>query len=125
MADLTRHFSTYELECPCCKEMNTDIGFIHRMDIVRDLYANPISPSSGYRCPHYNQNIAKSGATGPHTQCAIDIPCHGMDFTALLEIAFYMKFKGVGIYQNGDIKKRFIHLDDVDRKVNYTVIWSG
>jgi len=125
MGDLTRHFSHYECECSCCKEMRTTMVFLNRMDMVRDLYAKPISPSSVYRCSNYNQQVAKSGLSGPHTSAAMDIPCVGEQATELIKIALFMEFKGIGVYQSGDHHKRFIHLDDKERGMDYTTIWSN
>ena len=120
-----RYFSDKELQCKCCNKLPDSYRtWAVRLDTLRDLYGKPITISSGYRCPDYNSSISSTGDNGPHTKCAVDIPCSGSNFHKLLEIGLFMGYKGIGIKQNGPHSKRFIHFDDVDRKVDHIVIWS-
>jgi len=107
------HFSQKELQCPHCKEMHMDDGFMNKLESIRVSYGRPIYINSGYRCPEYNNRISHTGFDGPHTTGkAVDIGIVGEEAYKLLGIALEHGVKGIGINQKGSYSKRFIHLDD-------------
>jgi uncharacterized protein YcbK (DUF882 family) len=110
---VTKNFRRKELECKCgCGQVINDELFLYNLQRLRDLYGEPITISSGFRCPEYNAKVSpRTGAAGPHTIAAVDIPVYGHRAYRMLEIAFKLGFRGIGINQKGEINQRYIHLD--------------
>ena len=116
------------LSCPCCGVQGMDDEFMEEIDHLRHISQIPFIVTSGYRCPDYNNRIAKSGKSGPHTTGkAIDISLYGNKAWIVLSNALEMGFSGVGVYQSGDFKGRFLHLDQVENsgKIKRPNLWSG
>ena len=108
----TRSFSVREMACKCdrCKhdydaKMNT--AFMLKLQKVRDLMADPMIPTSAYRCPEHNEDVG-GVKNSFHTQGrAVDIACTDSKYRArLLQYAIKAGLYGIGI------AKDFIHLDD-------------
>lgn len=106
----SRHFTEEETGCHCGKcdgLQGMPDELLRRADILRDLCGFPLTMTSGYRCPLHHQN-----PTGPHGIGAFDVSVSHEQAYIVLDWAFRMKFRGIGINQKGN--KRFIHLDDCD-----------
>ncbi|GAB2875812.1 hypothetical protein GCM10027180_02620 [Microbulbifer echini] len=81
--------------------------------------------NSGYRCPSHN---ARLNATMTHTTGqAVDVSVAVSGAHKLMKIALAEGFTGIGVKQKGPIRRRFLHLDDLDsipgERVRPTV-WS-
>ncbi len=117
MGDITRNFSWYEMVCKCgeCSGKPDNIEAFKKevgwLQTIRDIYGKPIHINSGYRCPSYNNKIATTGLTGPHTVGAFDIACWGTDTYNLILIAQRLGATGIGISQKGPRESRYVHLD--------------
>lgn len=121
-------FFNYEtdskLACSCCGEQGMSDQFMQRIDALRADYGKPLTVTSGYRCPAYNQRVSSTGEDGPHTTgLAIDLHVSGEDAHTLLDLAFTYQFSGIGIAQKGNHGARFIHLDDISTG-NRPWVWS-
>ena len=120
-----KHFSYATdpmLACPCCHKEGMNPAFMIRLDGLRDVFDRPISISSGYRCPEYNDIMSSTGTSGPHTTGqAVDIPISRREAHILLKMAMNLGFTGIGINQKGD--GRFIHLDTLGGELRPWV-WS-
>lgn len=115
MTDKYQFFSEHELACKCgCGRGQDDMEprFMHRLIFVRMQVAIPMKISSGFRCPSYNNEISRTGYTGPHTTGqAVDILVYGEHAHKILKAIFDFGFLGVGLKQVGNYNNRFIHLD--------------
>ena len=115
------NFSKKEFVCQHCGKEGIKIDFVKKLQILRDIYGKPIKISSAYRCPKHPIEASKK-SPGSHTEgTAVDILVDRKDAYELLNLAFQLKFKGIGVNQKGS--KRFIHLDESETKVRPTV-WS-
>lgn len=118
---LTKNFSSSELECRHCNECKMDESFMEWLQALRTVYCKPITISSGYRCPEYNDRVSSTGLEGPHTTGkAVDIAVDREEASVLLELAYKLGVKGVGINQKGS--NRFLHFDLLDE--GRPTIWS-
>lgn len=110
----TPNFTPKEMRCKCgCGRSDMDHAFMLKLQAVRDV-VGPLSVSSGYRCPEYNQRVSSSGLDGPHTTGkAVDVRCSGEQAHEVLLQAMFRYFTGIGVSQKGDHGSRFIHLDTI------------
>lgn len=93
------------------------------LDKIRSEIGFPMIITSGYRCPKHNEEVSSTGRTGPHTTgLAVDVKVSGENAYRLIESALRHGISGIGISQNGDWGKRFIHLDMLED--NRPRIWS-
>ena len=102
-----------------------DEEFLERLQTVRNKFGAAMHLSSGYRCPVWNDQVSKSGRTGPHTtgHAAVDVKVSGKYALRLIEIALACGMQGVGIKQHGEYASRWIHLDDLTEGIR-PHIWS-
>jgi len=112
---LTKNFTTDEFQCHCgCGDSEMDRDFMQILQNMRDELKIPLNPSSGYRCPIWNNKVSSTGMTGPHThRRSVDIKIHGAAAIKLLAIAIKHGMTGIGLKQHGRHKERFIHLDNL------------
>ncbi|WHI52966.1 D-Ala-D-Ala carboxypeptidase family metallohydrolase [Microbulbifer sp. MLAF003] len=119
------YFTESELACRCCGKNHFKDETLRRLIRVRGRYGRPMIINSGYRCPAHN---ARLNATITHTTGqAVDVSVAVDRAHELMKVALEEGFSGIGVKQKGPIKKRFIHLDDLDsipgERVRPTV-WS-
>lgn len=115
------NFKKEEFTCQHCGAEGINVKLVERLQKLRDLYGKPIKISSGYRCDLHPIE-AKKKIGGTHNQgLAVDILIEKENAYKLLELAFKLKFYGIGVNQKG--KNRFIHLD-ISEKQNRPNIWS-
>ena len=115
------NFSEAEFMCKCgCGEALMEPAFLKDLQILRDIVGFALPINSGYRCPVHNSEVSGTGLTGPHTTgAAADIGVDRQNAHKVLQTAFSMGFKGVGVAQKGS--GRFIHLDNARDK---PTVWS-
>lgn len=118
-----RNFSRDEFLCACCGVERMDHGYMLNLDELRDDLGYPIFINSGYRCPAHNQRVSKSGPDGPHTKgvtsdnSVASLPRY-WDFLELLMTPKYRGyFPGLGIKLNGPVPGRFLHTDQLSRRI--------
>lgn len=110
-------FSKKEFDCKCgCGTNRMSESFIRGLDTMRRHLGFPLIVTSGYRCPEYNNKIASTGLTGPHTTGrAADLSVMGYQAHTVLRYAtIHGGYSGIGIKQHGPHASRFIHLDDLE-----------
>lgn len=114
-----QHFEPREFRCPCgvCGSdgHEMDVDFVIKLDQVRERLGIPMLVTSGYRCPSWNSQVSTTGQDGPHTTGrAADIHIYGGNAHRLiLQASLGGWFTGIGLQQKGEIRTRFIHLDDL------------
>ena len=115
----TNNFTVAEMACPCdhCQGFEIakmDMGFMLRLQKLRDLMAAPLVITSGYRCLAHNQSIGGSPRSYHLLGRACDISLaeghiRGSQATFRAEIIRY----GLTAGMNGfGIAPNFIHVDD-------------
>lgn len=105
-------FHALEFECKCgCGRNDIRPEFVAKLNELGAAYGpEPLTVSSGYRCPGHNQRVSTSGPRGPHTTGqAADLLVDRKNAHRLLGLAMAMGFTGVGVKQHGG--SRFLHLD--------------
>lgn len=113
------YFSTGELECHHCQACWMDEQFMTALVKVRVQYRKPMILTSAYRCAEHNSAVS-NGPTGPHVAGrAVDIKVYGPDAVSIIELGLRHGLIGIGVSQKGPIATRFIHLDNMRRR-----IWS-
>jgi zinc D-Ala-D-Ala carboxypeptidase len=121
----SEHFSEKELACRCgCGEGVMDERLLELLEAIRVEYGKPMVISSAYRCPTWNAAVSSTGRVGPHTTGkAVDVLCRGKDAHQLLAIALEEGVPGIGVFQRGVHRKRFLHFDVIEG-VGRPYIWS-
>ena len=122
----SKNFSDKELSCSHCGENKFDQKTLDALQDLREAIGKPLSLSSAYRCPTYNNTVSSSGTNGPHTTgCAIDILCSGKFAHEVLTFAMIRSntWKGIGVSQKGKHDSRLLHLDTIEAD-NRPWIWS-
>tara|TARA_Y100001951_G_C11063891_1_gene142338 strand:+ start:70 stop:453 length:384 start_codon:yes stop_codon:yes gene_type:complete len=126
MIVIYKYFTDEELACSHCNKMYMHMGFMRKIEELRELLGFPFIVTSGFRCRVHPIEVRKN-SPGPHTTGqALDINVYGNNAHRLLDAALRAGFNGVGIAQKGGHSERFIHLDDLsnsDARPRPTV-WS-
>jgi uncharacterized protein YcbK (DUF882 family) len=114
-----RFFTPDEMRCKCgCGQENMADGFMNLLDRVRRTYNRPIIINSAYRCPDYNNQISTTGRDGPHTTGrAVDAKISSPHVFDLALVAMGLGMKGLGFKQHGPHEARFLHMDDLSKRV--------
>ena len=128
MTDGPWEYFSYEtdrmLACPHCGKKGMDPEAMLKFDAIRKKAGVPMTVTSGYRCPEYNDQVSSTGLDGPHTTGkALDIGCHGTEAMLILKAAMEVGAKGIGVQQKDNYGKRFLHIDFVDEPPR-PWIWS-
>lgn len=109
------NFTENEMRCKCgCGRADMVPSFMDRLQAMRNRTITPFIVTSGYRCPDYNDRIARTGRNGPHTTGhAADLSCAGPRTHDIVQLAALEGMTGIGVAQKGPHPSRFIHLDDL------------
>lgn len=120
---MENHFEGWELECQCkvCKgngtEENINSLFLHRLNLLREMWGDCIYVSDAYRCREHNAEVGGSPNSQHLHGLAADIYVGGKyDFSVAAHEEYERFYKfvldsklfdGVGYYPNG----LFVHVD--------------
>ena len=112
MGDISTNFSYHEFRCRCgiCSLSNgsrINIDFVMRLQKLREIWDQPMIPSSGCRCVKHNRAVG--GALNSYHLLAMgclaaDFPITADERMMFVKLALNMRFT-VGISDN------FVHLD--------------
>jgi len=118
-------FTEEEMRCQCgCEQDGMHSEFMEKLTSLRADWGQPMTVTSGYRCPNHPIE-AKKAKPGTHASGrAVDIAVQGEDAYKFLCAALGHGFTGIGVNQKGSA--RFIHLDDLTRDEGWPrpTIWS-
>lgn len=108
---LSKNFSLEEFLCPCgCAgigDLPMQVGFIMKLQAMRDRVRVPFHITSGYRCKSHNEKIGGAKSSYHMLGRAADIACdNSVDRYRLVWAAIDAGFKGIGV------NRGFIHVDD-------------
>lgn len=110
------YFTEREMACRCGCGMQVQDQLMKILTEMRKRAGFEFIVSSGARCPKYNQEVAETGAAGPHTTgLAVDIRINGSAAVELIRLALTFGMTGIGVRQKGEWGTRFIHLDCIAR----------
>ena len=83
-------------------------AFLDLMDQIRDAVGEPLTVTSGYRCPKHNAKVSSTGSNGPHVHGrAIDIKADSNLRYRLVAAALKNGINRIGIAGS------FVHLDNL------------
>lgn len=111
---LTKNFTTDELQCDCCHKCPMQPEFLGMLQQFRDLYG-PVGITSGYRCQSHNQAIGGVNSSMHVLGRAVDINWStksGAEKHKMLMLALKI-FKGIGLH------KSFLHVDNREDGVTW------
>lgn len=120
---LSEHFISSEFDCHgsgCCFETIINEKLVEYLEKIREHFKQPITITSGYRCPTHNKNVG--GATGSrHSKGdAADIVVKGVTPRTVAQYAESIGILGIGLYETQS-DGHFVHIDTRD----YRSFWYG
>ena len=112
---ISPNFDRLEFKCPCCDFQTVDIELIELLEVIRGRYNEPITITSGCRCPQHNEAIGGSMNSWHMTGRAADFKVHNVEPERVA--SFIRRHSpdryGVGIYDT------WVHLDSRDTKADW------
>ncbi len=110
IGDLSPHFSSRELACPCCGRLVLWPRLLLALERLRRLAGRPVYVTSGYRCPEHNAEVG-GGLNSRHLLGqAADIVIHGRHWREAYALALKVPALaegGIGLYP----EEGFVHVD--------------
>ena len=102
----TPHFKPSEFTCPCCHELRLDPQLLVMLEKLRaELGDEPITITSGYRCPKHNQMIGGAKRSQHMLGRAADIKAK--HYTPA-EVGHFARMLGFGYVK---VYKTWTHVD--------------
>ena len=120
MGDLTKNFSNYEFDCPCCGKLGIKHKLVLIAQATRDIYGQRVIINSGVRCHAHNLEEGGKPNSDHLTGDGIDIHCT----TSRLRYHILRSAIEAGVNRIG-IGSNFIHLgisDDNPQQVVWTYL---
>lgn len=122
-ANLSNNFAAYEFSCHgngCCSTTQVDTKLVEYLQKIRDHFKQPVTITSGYRCPTHNRNVG--GATGSYHAKgqAADIVVRNVAPAEVAKFAESIGILGIGLYET-NYDGYFVHVDTRD----YKSFWYG
>ena len=116
------NFTPEEFACKVTGRVRVHIGFMNRLQSLRNRFGAPMIITSGFRAP-------SRGAGSAHAEGrAADVHVYGSEAYQLIGLAMRHGFTGIGVGQKlgTPVTRRFIHLDDVENSPirPRPLIWS-
>ena len=103
---ISRFFTDDEIACKCgCGFKTIDPEVLAIADAAREFVGQPITPSSGCRCPEHNKKVGGAPNSYHVRGMAIDLPVKNPK-----ELFEYLDSKYKGQYGIG-LYKTFVHVD--------------
>lgn len=119
MGDLSEHFSRAEFACSCgCGFDTADYQTLQVLESIRRVFRQPVTVTSGCRCPDYNVKVGGALNSQHKLGRAADIVVEGaqpVEVYRFLCERYGSRF-GFGLYET------FVH---VDTRSNGPVRWHG
>ena len=105
MGDLTKNFSRYEFECPCCGKDSIDLELVKELQVLRDFMGCPLRINSGIRCDRHNAAVGGSKRSQHLLGLAADVRIPEGQAHKMGTFILCSDFNGIGAYNT------FFHLD--------------
>lgn len=103
----TKHFKVKEFACRCCGEVKPCSELIAVCELVRLRFGQPVTISSGYRCPSHNEKVGGAPKSKHMEGIAADIKVRNTKPETVYEFLHetFPTSYGVGLY------KSWVHID--------------
>lgn len=130
---LSEHFSEEEFACHHCGELKINPRLIELLEQLRyNIGGYPLTISSGYRCPYWNEHEGGASLSQHVLGNAADILIPEQ-LDSIGEFEWYanqLSFDGVGVYPRGyNGKDGWLHLDvrcgGVTTNIDDKAYWEG
>lgn len=118
MGNLSKNFSRHEFACQCgCGFDTVDIETVKVLQEVADEFGEPVTVTSGCRCPAHNKAVGGANNSQHKLARAADIMVKNVSPAAVFEFLDrkYPDRYGLGEYSN------FVHVDTRTGKAR----WEG
>lgn len=100
------YFKQQEFACPCCGKYKVDPELINKLEQLRAMLGDdPITITSGYRCPKHNKEVGGAKHSQHMKGKAADIKVKGYTPS---EVAYFAKIVGFSYVK---IYKTWVHVD--------------
>lgn len=115
---LSKNFKLSEFECNCGQFHDTlvDTDLVKKLQQVRDWYGKPISFTSAYRCPMWNEKQGGKPNSYHKKGQGVDISTKKMDNDEATKLFNYCET----IFNGCERGNEFIHVDTREVKQNWT-----
>lgn len=121
-AKCSTNFRVNEFSCKgtgCCKTVKLDMELVKILQNIRDNFNQPVTVTSGYRCPTHNKAVG-GVSNSYHTKGqAADIVVKNVSPTEVAKYAESIGVLGIGCYTGSD--GNFVHIDTREKKA----FWWG
>lgn len=118
MGDLTPHFSAHEFRCRDGSEHTIDCRLLAMLEAIRCQFG-PVSVTSGYRSPAYNQAVGGAANSLHLTGQAADILANETPYNIYAWADKNFPISGLGLYERAG--GGWVHVDCR----GYRARWSG
>lgn len=113
-----QYFTMEELTCQCgCGKMKMDDGYMRALVSIRRELGFGLPVTSGYRCENHPIEAKKSKPGSHFTGKATDVGVYDEQAVRFVESALRHGMTGFGVNQKGDFNKRFIHTDQLRKRM--------
>lgn len=112
---VSKNLSVIEFQCHgvgCCNTVLIDTDLVDIVQGIRDHFGQPVTITSGYRCPVHNRNVGGETASrhsDPRAHAA-DIVVKGVAPRTVAQYAESVGIKGIGLYETA-ADGYFVHVD--------------
>lgn len=107
------NFRVSEFSCHgkgCCSTVKIDPKLADYVQKIRDHFGQPVTISSGYRCPTHNKAVGGASKSRHVEGMAADIVVKGVAPAEVAKYAESIGIKGIGLYETPK-DGYFIHID--------------
>jgi len=105
---ISKNFTREEFACKCgCDQDTVDVELVEVLQKLRDYYMEPITITSGNRCPEHNAAIGGAPRSKHLISKAADIQVDDKEPTEIYDILveWYPDKYGIGLYTD------WVHID--------------
>jgi uncharacterized protein YcbK (DUF882 family) len=111
----TAHFNEQELACKHCGKTRPSSELLAVLQLVRIHFNQPVTVTSGYRCPEHNKAVGGADKSKHLEGIAADIKVKGIDPFEVYHFldSIFTDFYGIGLYDN------WVHIDVRQEKARW------
>lgn len=110
---VSANFTSAEFDCHgsrCCSQTKINDVLVNYLQKIRDHFQQPISVTSGYRCPIHNSSVNGATSSRHKSGDAADIVVKGVAPAEVAKYAERIGILGIGLYETSK-DGFFVHID--------------